>query len=111
MTIKSSEQYLQKAASLAARAEQQGQRAEVMATLTGLARLNIELHNIMLQRETAGLSIPATTEPTAFLDAHDQLWERRDDAPGYICKATGATAYYEAAQSMFGPLRPAEVSR
>lgn len=111
MTIKSSEQYLQKAASLAARAEQQGQRAEVMATLTGLARLNIELHNIVLQRETAGLSIPATAEPVAFLDAHDQLWERQEDGGAYHCKATGATAFYEMVQSMFGPLRPAEVSR
>lgn len=110
MTIKSSEQYLAKAAELAARAEQQGQRAEVMATLTGLARLNIELHNIVLQRETAGLSIPAEAEPVAFLDAHDQLWERQEDGV-YLCRRTGATARYEAAQSMFGPLRPAEVNR
>lgn len=108
--IKSSEQYLQKAAELAARAEQQTHDRHAMAALTELGILNLELAKTLAEREAAGLEPVATTEPVAFLDAHDQLWERQEDGV-YLCRRTGATARYGAAQVMFGPLRPAEVSR
>lgn len=110
MTIKSSEQYLAKAAELAVRAEQQTHDRHAMVALTELGILNLELAKVLAEREAAGLEPVATTEPVAFLDAHDQLWELLPSG-AYHCKATGATAFYEAAQSMFGPLRPAEVSR
>lgn len=108
--IKSSEHYLSKAAELAERAEQQTHSREAMAALTALGQLNLNLAKTLAEREAAGLEPVATPEPAAFLDAHDQLWEQLPSG-AYHCKATGATAWYEAAQSMFGPLRPAEVSR
>lgn len=110
MTIRNSEYYLAEAAAAAELARQQTHSPDAMRAHVERGQLLLALSTTLAEREAAGLSVSAEVESTAFLDAHDQLWELLPSG-AYHCKATGATAHYEAAQSMFGPLRPAEVSR
>jgi len=108
MTIKSSEHYLSEACAAAELARQQTHSPEAMRAHVERGLLLLELSIVLAGREPAEPEEPA--EPVAFLDAHDQLWKQLPSG-AYRCKATGATAYYQEAQAMFGPLRPAEVSR
>lgn len=110
--IKSSEHYLAEAAAAAELARQQTSNPEAMRAHVERGQFLLSLHSYVAEREAAGLTVPAEAdgEPVAFLDAHDQLWELLPSG-AYRCRATGAVAYRAEVQSMFGPLRPAEVSR
>lgn len=111
--IKSSEYYLSEAAAAAELARQQTHRPDAMRAHVERGQLLLALSTALAEREAAGLIVPAEAdrESVAFLDAHDSLWERQELTGMYLCRRTGAVARYEEAQSMFGPLRPAEVSR
>lgn len=116
MTIKSSEQYLAKAAELAGRAERQTHDRHAMVALTNLGILNLELAKVLAEREAAGLTVPteAEREPVAVLDCHDRRWvSEPGDAGWWTCVTPGIKPFgsFKGLEAAFGPLRPAEVSR